>query len=137
MSVKNFEYKKAQMTAKYYEDMAHIYDIEINNIMKWFCKKFPNRHLRWVSAMGSNFWVMELNNGYNICDWEITTLKYTEGCWDTYYVDAEPDRVAKVLKPLWDLFQSINDVTNVAGNEWIQTKEYNSNDYHFDPRKML
>jgi len=123
------EKRKEQITIKYHREMSNLYNTELHKIFQWFVKKFPKHHLKWYSRMGSNFW--ELDG--EILDWNTADLKYTKGCWSTYYVDAVPDRKAKVLKPLWDFYQSVNDVTNCVSDDWIQTMELNSNDYKFDP----
>lgn len=107
------EQKKLALCIKYESDVAQLYVYELHKVFTWFVKKYPKRHLRWISAMGSNFFVL---------DGEVLdNRQFTE------------DRIAKCIGPLLDLTESINDVTNTSNDGWIQTCDVNSNDYHFNP----
>lgn len=121
------EDKKEALTAKYQQDLSILYTYELHKIFTWFVKNFPKRHLRWVSAMGSNFFVLD----GNIFDTDIMRLD-TSG-YRSVWREAELSRYQKVLKPLVDLDSSINDVTNTSDGGWIQTCDINSNDYKFNP----
>lgn len=112
----HLEQIKEHLTTKYHDDMSRLYTDEINKAIDWFHAAFPKRRIRWHEGMGTFFWSID----GKILDWDTLNLRHTSGMWESYWVDAKPDRKAQLLWPLWNIFQSFADMTNVAG-EYIST----------------
>lgn len=110
-SQSQLEEEKKAIAEKAYNSLTALYRAEIVKVFAWFAAHYPKRTLMWCSGMGAAFWVLD----DEILHWNTLDTKYTSGMWETYYVDAVPDKRAKKLIPLWDFFQSIHDVTHTFG----------------------
>ena len=102
------EIKKEELQTEYYTALERLYTTELVKVFQWFVEKFPQRKLKWVSEMGCEFFILD----GDILHWDALTLMHSDDGWDMYYEDAVPDRKAKILRPMWDFFQMIHDVTN-------------------------
>lgn len=105
------EEEKKELTEAYNEAMYELYKVEIQEAIDWFHAKYPKRTIQWRSGMGTCFWIMD----EEILHWNTLDVKHSSGMWEQWYVDAVPDRRAQRLLPLWNVFQSIHDNTNVLG----------------------
>ena len=118
------EESKEKITELYCQQMSDLYTARIKETIRWFMEKFPKRTIKWHSGMGTNFWEMDGEILHWSCmDYRYIPTKivdYGDGVKHHFggYCDwreSIPDRRAEVLWPLWNLFQSINDVTNFLG----------------------
>ena len=104
------EERKQELTDNYLEALSVLYQVEIKKCIRWFKEKFPKRTIEWKSGMGTCFWVLD----DEILHWNTLDQYYTSE-WDIAYRDSTPDRIAQKLQPLWDVYQSINNASNVIG----------------------
>jgi len=104
-TLKELEKEKEAIAAIFYGELEDLYKIEIRKVFGWFTEHYPKRTLKWVSGMGTCFWVLD----GEILHWDTLTLVHSPGM---HYVDPLPDRKAEKLLPLWYFFRSINNVTH-------------------------
>lgn len=124
ISLKDLEEKKLAATIKYNQEIDAIYIEQMEIIMRWFVWSFPKRNLKWVSGMGTCFWVLD----GEILHWETLVERSFDNGWTYRWVEPELTRQQKVLLPLYRFLQSINDATNVDCNV-IDIGDFNSNNY--------
>lgn len=117
------EQGKSLLTEVYEADIEELYKEIMQEILRWFRFKFPKRKLKWVSGMGSCFWVLD----GEILHWEVLVETHDDHGYQTGYKEPEPDRKQRLLKPLWDFFQSIHDHTNYLGR-WIHIGDHSTED---------
>tara|TARA_R110000851_G_C13102760_1_gene569318 strand:- start:71120 stop:71533 length:414 start_codon:yes stop_codon:yes gene_type:complete len=109
--VARLEEFKEKLDTDHYTKLCDTYTKLVKDAIRWFAVKYPKRTIKWSSGMGTCFWVLD----HEILHWNTLDMKHTAGMWSTYYVDAEPDKRAERLLPLWYIYQSINDATHVHG----------------------
>lgn len=115
---------KRDMSDRYHERMSRLYTNEVKKVIRWFMEKYPKRTIKWVSGMSTCFWVLD----DEILDWSCLDVHYVPTSVVDYgdgvkhrfggehvWRESVPDRRALRLMPLWNLYQSINDVTHVLG----------------------
>ncbi len=88
------EYIKKRLTTKYIEDLATLYTREVHKVIDWFHCHYPKRSIRWMSGMGTCFWVVDDEIMY----------------WNKR---DDPGRHDRALAPLWDLYLSITDTSSI------------------------
>ena len=127
MNIESLERRKENYLAQYEAKLELMYVKEIEKVFKWFVKKYPKRTLKWVSGMGTAFWVLD-DNILDCSDLEQdfnhwNQLKNRFGCKARL-----PDRKMQLLMPLWDFHNSIHDMTNVPLN-WIDIGDFHSDSF--------
>jgi hypothetical protein len=130
--MKNLEAKKEQYLATYEKRLVDLYTKEIKKVFLWFAEKYPKRHLRWWSNMGSFGW--EVDGKELDCFAFEQDLNHFNVWQNRYEWKAlKPHRKALRLMPLWEFYNSISDHTHVPLN-WIDIGEFTSED--FKPREV-
>ncbi len=110
--VDRFEEIKKKLTDDYSAAIDKMYRAEVVKAMIWFKDKYPKRTLEWKSGMGTCFWVLD----DEILHWDSLILVFTNSCWDLHYEQTKPCRIANKLLPLWFVYQSMMDMSNVCIN---------------------
>lgn len=113
MNSVSLENRKEKLLKQYTTKLESMYIKEIEKVFKWFKKKYPKRRLQWVSGMGTDYWVLDgeildcsdLEQDFN--HWN--SLQNRFGCKSRL-----PNRKMQRLMPLWEFYNSIHDMTNIA-----------------------
>ena len=115
MTYEEIEKEKERLQAEYHETVETLYRLKINEVFKWFKKRFPKRRLDWWSGMGAFGW--DVDGAPFDCETFITD----------YIANISGHRVLKetkwtrqqvVMRPLIEFYRSISDHTNYSG-VWI------------------
>ena len=113
MNIESLENRKQKLLKQYTSKLESMYIKEIEKVFKWFVRKYPKRRLQWVSGMGTDYWVLDgeildcsaVEQDFN--HWN--SLQNRFGCTSKL-----PNRKMQRLMPLWEFYNSINDMTNIA-----------------------
>lgn len=113
MNIVSLENRKQKLLKQYTSKLESMYIKEIEKVFKWFVRKYPKRRLQWVSGMGTDYWVLDgeildcsaVEQDFN--HWN--SLQNRFGCKSKL-----PNRKMQRLLPLWEFYNSINDMTNIA-----------------------
>lgn len=127
MNIESLENRKQKLLKQYTSKLESMYIKEIEKVFKWFVRKYPKRRLQWVSGMGTDYWVLD----GEILDCSAVEQDFNH--WNSLQnrFDCKsklPSRKMKRLIPLWEFYNSINDMTNIA-LIWIDIGDFHSDNF--------
>ena len=100
----NYEKQLAKIDEEYYTQLSETFIAERTIVMNWFKHKFPKRHLKWISGMGSCCWVL---------DGKILDIPTVEEDKELDFESRlDGGRPLKVILPLVNFYRSIMDFSN-------------------------
>jgi len=98
-----YDEEREKVDAEYNLQLVNMFLAERTIVMNWFKHKFPKRHLKWMSGMGTCCWILD---GEILDIPEVDKVKVLD-------LDRRLDgRTLKVLLPLVNFYRSITDLTH-------------------------